>query len=506
MGGYGCYSHAQGLHGNAFVVDGFRDERFRLLQVSLYGCLYGFLDAVDTVTVGLEIGMEYVLPLPRQSGTYPNLGQRPAVLLDEGEGVRVVVEPMNVAGMSYLVDEAVVLVLDGACGVAAQHIAIVERGDHHRQLGAVGFPDGGHLLALARAVGVGGSAYSQPPAIELAGLRINLVLEQVESLQDLFLYAILCVDLSDELVEVAHVRPSVVVPLEMELAVVDVEDLRAVTVGALRLLACIQQRGRFTYLNAHIAPLGVAGRRSVGDEQAHGVGSILVLEEIWGPFTAVLIDERLQAVEAFGILFCLGVRSCCSEQHHQCYKTNLLHGYSTFNLQLSTFNLQLSGSHHAVDADDDEGDGEDLSHVDGQRGFEGFLNLLGVLDEEAEGEDVGQTEAEVPACAHVEGLMLLAVGELLVDAPHNHKQQGVGDGLVELAGMTGHRVDLLKDEGPGHVGHLADNLAVHEVAQADEAGCCASGDGDVVEHRPDAQLRALTVEPEGQHEAGCTAM
>ena len=44
---------------------------------------------------------------------------------------------------------------------------------------------------------------------------------------------------------------------------------------------------------------------------------------------------------------------------------------------------------HAVDSQDDEWDREYLAHVDGEGGFEGFLNLLGVFDEEAEGEDVG---------------------------------------------------------------------------------------------------------------------
>ena len=45
----------------------------------------------------------------------------------------------------------------------------------------------------------------------------------------------------------------------------------------------------------------------------------------------------------------------------------------------------LSCPYHAVDTYDDEGDGEDLSHIDGQRSLEGFLDLLGVLDEEGEG-------------------------------------------------------------------------------------------------------------------------
>ena len=59
--------------------------------------------------------------------------------------------------------------------------------------------------------------------------------------------------------------------------------------------------------------------------------------------------------------------------------------------------------------------------------------------------------------------------------------------------MAGQHVDLLEDEGPGHVGGLAYYLAVHEVAQAYEAGCGAGGYGDVVEYRPQAQFGALAV-------------
>ena len=90
--------------------------------------------------------------------------------------------------------------------------------------------------------------------------------------------------------------------------------------------------------------------------------------------------------------------------------------------------------------------------------------------------------------------------------PHDAEQQGVGDGLVELAGMAWHLVDMLEDEGPGHVCDLADDLGVHQVAQADEAGGGACGDGDVVEHRPDAELRLADIEPEGDHQAQRTSV
>ena len=125
----------------------------------------------------------------------------------------------------------------------------------------------------------------------------------------------------------------------------------------------------------------------------------------------------------------------------------------------------LSCLYHAPDAEDDEGNGENLSHVNGQRGLEGFLYLLSVLNEEAEGEDVGQAEAEVPAGAYLgvlgAGCWVLGVGAPLVDDPQDDLEQGVGVGLVELAGMARQLVYLLKNKSPGHVGGAADNLAVH---------------------------------------------
>ncbi len=57
---------------------------------------------------------------------------------------------------------------------------------------------------------------------------------------------------------------------------------------------------------------------------------------------------------------------------------------------------------HADHSDNNEWNREYLSHINGQRGLKGFLNLLGVLDEEAEGEDIGQTEAKIPATTYIE--------------------------------------------------------------------------------------------------------
>ena len=106
---------------------------------------------------------------------------------------------------------------------------------------------------------------------------------------------------------------------------------------------------------------------------------------------------------------------------------------------------------HTDDSNDDKGDAQYLSHIYGQRGFEGFLNLLGVFNEEAECKDIRQAEAEVPSRAYL-------LWHTLVEIPHETKQKGIGNRLVKLSRMAWHAVDALKDKRPGHIGHLADNL------------------------------------------------
>ena len=73
------------------------------------------------------------------------------------------------------------------------------------------------------------------------------------------------------------------------------------------------------------------------------------------------------------------------------------------------------GPYHTVDTEDDEWNTEDLSHVEWESGLEGFLDLLGVLDEEAEGEDIGQAEAEIPASADL-------LRHLFVERPHDKEE------------------------------------------------------------------------------------
>ena len=62
---------------------------------------------------------------------------------------------------------------------------------------------------------------------------------------------------------------------------------------------------------------------------------------------------------------------------------------------------KFSGSQHTSHTDDDKGNGENLSHIEWQACLKGFLYLLGVFDEEAEGKDIGEAETEEPACTYL---------------------------------------------------------------------------------------------------------
>ena len=98
-----------------------------------------------------------------------------------------------------------------------------------------------------------------------------------------------------------------------------------------------------------------------------------------------------------------------------------------------------------------------------------------------------------------------------IDVEHQDEQQQIGDGLVELcrvARLCAHRcwVGIDKVEAPGHGGDIADDFRVHQVAQTDEAGGDACGNGNVVEHLPDGHLIAAHIKPQGEHQAQRAAM
>ena len=71
----------------------------------------------------------------------------------------------------------------------------------------------------------------------------------------------------------------------------------------------------------------------------------------------------------------------------------------------------------------------------------------------------------------------------------------IADGFIELAGMAWQHVDALENECPRHIGWLADDFRVHQVAQTDKHGTGRSSDGDVVQHAHDVQFRFPDVKP-----------
>ncbi len=72
--------------------------------------------------------------------------------------------------------------------------------------------------------------------------------------------------------------------------------------------------------------------------------------------------------------------------------------------------------------------------------------------------------------------------------------------------MTGILVLTNEDERPWHVGHLSDNLGVHQVAQSDEGGCDARADSHVVENHPTAHLGVAAIEPDADEHSYHTAV
>lgn len=154
---------------------------------------------------------------------------------------------------------------------------------------------------------------------------------------------------------------------------------------------------------------------------------------------------------------------------------------------------------HAEDAKDYERYGEQLPHVEWERGFECLLHFLGVFYEEAGGEDIRQTESEEESRAY---FLRIAT----VEIPADKEKQGIGDSLIELPGVARLHVHLFEDESPRHIGYSADYLGVHQIAQSDEACRDGGGDGDIVEHLPDWELCAPYIQEEGDHQSQCSTV
>ena len=120
------------------------------------------------------------------------------------------------------------------------------------------------------------------------------------------------------------------------------------------------------------------------------------------------------------------------------------------------------GFQHTINPDDDERNGEQLAHIEQHVGLPSLLHVLGVFDEETEREDIEEAESEIPARAHLwvlgVGCWVLGVGgwifsASLVNGPHDEEQDGIGNGLVELAGMARKIIYAFEDKGPHALCH-----------------------------------------------------
>ena len=149
---------------------------------------------------------------------------------------------------------------------------------------------------------------------------------------------------------------------------------------------------------------------------------------------------------------------------------------------------------HAGNAKDDERNAQQLAHVENHARLEVYLYILGVFYEEAERENEGETQAEIETSAHL-------FGGSLVEMQHDEEEEKVGNRLVQLSWVAWRHVYSLKNKSPRHIGWCADNLAVHEVAQADKARSDWSGDGNVVEYMPQVHACFAIVQIECQHES-----
>ena len=118
---------------------------------------------------------------------------------------------------------------------------------------------------------------------------------------------------------------------------------------------------------------------------------------------------------------------------------------------------QPFAAHHAIHTHDDEGDAQDLTHVEGHALFEIHLHFLHKLHKETEGEDRGQTETEEKASPY-------PIPHLPVEDKTDDEDDEIGDGFVELGWMTRCQLAVyqtvvgMEDETPGQVRRTADDL------------------------------------------------
>jgi hypothetical protein len=108
-------------------------------------------------------------------------------------------------------------------------------------------------------------------------------------------------------------------------------------------------------------------------------------------------------------------------------------------------------SAHAIDANDDEGYRQNLTHIEQHTTLKVYLYIFGVFDEEAESEDERKAKSEEKACAHA--LWMLAI------KPKSHKEKHeIGNGLVKLTRMSWHFIHSFEDKSPWHIGYFTNDF------------------------------------------------
>ena len=85
--------------------------------------------------------------------------------------------------------------------------------------------------------------------------------------------------------------------------------------------------------------------------------------------------------------------------------------------------LPLAFSAHAINANGDEGQRENLTHIEGHSAFKVYLYVFGIFDKESECEDEREAKSEEETRTHT--LRVLAI-----EPNADEEEHEIGDGLV----------------------------------------------------------------------------
>ena len=163
------------------------------------------------------------------------------------------------------------------------------------------------------------------------------------------------------------------------------------------------------------------------------------------------------------------------------------------------YNLHSPTPPHAPETEEDEGNAEDLTHVEKHSVLEVDLILFGVFNENAGSEDEEEAKAKEEASTHLLGIMA-------IEPPMNAEKESIAQGFVELSGMARQLVHALEDKGPRHICRPPDYLRIHKVAHTDSTSADGGNDGNVIEHHQQLESSLADKEPQGDHQAKCAPM